>query len=269
MPRPVCCRREHTGLSEWAVNFRRNSDAFNRNSDALNPSFRRKPESILRGATAHRPNHLRRADILSVIPASSTRHSGASRNLSCGERRLTGQTTYYGVRTFYPSFRRPQPVIPAQAGIWPAGSDGSPAKPPTACGHFTRHSDALNPVIPAQAGIYPAGSDGPPAKPPTACGHFIRHSSILNPSFRRKPESILRRATVNRPNHLLRRADILPVIPASSTRHSGASRNLSCGERRLTGQTTYYGVRTFYPSFQHPQPVIPAQAGIYPAESDG
>ena len=196
MSRPLGCRREQTGLSEWAVNFRRNSDAFNRNSGALNPSFRRKPESILRGATAHqpnhlrrvdilpaiptpstpsfrrkpesilrgatahRPNHLRRADILSVIPASSTRHSGASRNLSCGERRLTGQTTYYGVRTFYPSFRRPQP------------------------------------------------------------------------------------------------------------RHSGASRNLSCGERRPTGQTTY-GVRTFYPSFQHPQPVIPAQAGIYPAESDG
>ena len=160
---------------------------------------------------------------------------------------------------------RPSTVIPAQAGIYPARSHGSPAKPPG----FPSY---LLSVIPAQAGIYLARSDGSPAKPPEKKraafpGGRLNHLSSSRPS----------------------------VIPAFLSfrpfRHPGASRNLPCPERRLASQTTRLSIIPAFPSSRrkpestlpeatvsqpnHPAfhhtgfSVIPAQAGIYLARSDG
>ena len=109
-------------------------------------------------------------------------------------------------------------------------SDTRPARP----ARFLRDPDArladrrpahLQPVIPAQAGTYAVRT--------------------FNPSFRRKPESNLRRIHAAGQTALIRNAagarSELPrpccqiirhsgagaVIPAPSTRHSGASRNLT------------------------------------------
>ena len=61
--------------------------------------------------------------LITVIPAPYNRHSGASRNLSFGERRPTGQTTYYAV------IPTPSPVIPTPYNRHPDA--------------FTRHPDPL------------------------------------------------------------------------------------------------------------------------------
>ena len=123
-----------------------------------------------------------------------TRHPGASRNLPSAARRCAGQTTR-SVWTFYPSSRRqpesafhgaperrpnhPErvdilPVIPAPAGICLPRRAGAPAKPPGACGHFTRH---------------PGASRNLPSTARRSAGQTTRSVWTFYPSFRRKPES--------------------------------------------------------------------------------
>ena len=104
-----------------------------------------------------------------VIPTSS-RHSGASRNLTCAGKRLPGQTTQ---------------------------KETLPPASPTGC---------LNLL--------------PPSRPTVVIPAYDCHPGLLPPS---------------------RPAIVIPGLRSSSrpnSRHSGASRNLTCPEKRLPSQTT-------------------------------
>ena len=170
-------------------------------------SFRRKPESILCGTKVLRPNH--RA-VWTLAPSSRriTRHPAPSRNLTCGERPLTGQTILASAPSSRPKPepgpcghlpRHPAalPVVPAQTGTRLAGRDRSPAKPfwhqprHPAPSRNLRRADTC-PVIPPSWNLtYRHPSPFRAAIP----ARTTRHSSAFNPSFRRKPESNLRGAT--------------------------------------------------------------------------
>ena len=159
-------------------------------------SFRRKPESNLRRETISRPNH---AGPSPIIPAQAGiclaerdgssskprrhqprhpgplhRHSGASQNLTCRERPLTGQT----IPASTPSSRPLQPFrldgLMYQATPAPAPSSRPQPRNPGASRNLPCGERRL------------AGQTTPASAP----------------SFRRKPESNLRRATPHRPNHL-------------------------------------------------------------------
>ena len=108
-----------------------------------------------------------------------------------------------------PSFRRPQPVIPAPS---------------------TRHSGALNPLPRHSQPVIPAPS--------------TRHSGALNPSFRRKPESNLPTAAAPRPNHQQRDAGATarPAgylwLPCQDSNQGFQLQRLTC-YRYTTGQYAY------------------------------
>ena len=201
---------------------------------------------------------------------SLTRHSGASRNLwrtviftviPTPPAVIPAQAGIYGVRSYSPSSRLPQPSFRR--------------KPESmAYGHIHHHSGSPPPpVIPAQAGIYRVRSYSPSYRIPSPSRHSgasrnlwrtviftIIPDPLPHPSFRRKPESIAC-------GHIHRHTGSPPpaVIPAQAGIY--ACRPLQPSYRRkpesiLAASPNRHSVASPNLSLPPPPAVIPAQAGM-------